>query len=139
MRKKRVIGKTTKDIAARIRRLREGLGMSQATLAHHVGYSKQYWREIESGKRIFDVGILDSVARTLDVSLMDLLFDIEGFNPGTKTMEAVAGSEFVNAWGDPEFRRLVRTLAVGHRNNTRSKVRGWVYEACRRLALPNER
>ena len=63
---KTVIGRT-------IRLLREAGGLSQEKLAERAGITYQYVSSVENGKENFTVGVLDALARALDVEVPTLI------------------------------------------------------------------
>jgi len=129
MRKPTRVGRVTKNIAQRIRRLREERELTAADLARDLGFSRSYWTAIENGKHPIDAEMLCAIAERLDVTMVDLLFDSEGYEPGTKFANAVFGTYFTDAWSDPEFKRLVTSIAKARQ----TKESRWVFEACRRI------
>jgi transcriptional regulator with XRE-family HTH domain len=68
---------TTKKLAlrlgARIRDLREEIGLTQEKLAWEAGFAKPYLSQVEAGKRLPTLGTLKAIADRLDVELADLL------------------------------------------------------------------
>jgi transcriptional regulator with XRE-family HTH domain len=64
---------TIRNIAARIRELREISGISAETLAREFGIPKETYLEYESGEADIPVGFLLKVAQRFGVELTDLL------------------------------------------------------------------
>lgn len=60
-------------IAANVRRLRKGKGLSQEALADVCGYHRTYIGGIERGERNITVATLDALAGALDVETHRLL------------------------------------------------------------------
>jgi transcriptional regulator with XRE-family HTH domain len=130
MRKNRVIGKITKDIARRVKALRESHGVSQTDLAAKLGLTQSHWAQMEKGNHPFDAETLHTIADAFGASVIELLFDPGGYEPGTKFSVAVFGKDFTNAWKDHRFKRLVQALAKSYK----AKQDRWIFEACARVA-----
>jgi transcriptional regulator with XRE-family HTH domain len=60
-------------IAANIKRLRLGLGLSQEELSHVSGYHRTYVGMIERGERNISIATLEALAGALGVQPRDLL------------------------------------------------------------------
>ena len=69
----------TKMVGLRIKDLREGLGMSQETIANSIGMARTYFAEVETGKRNVSIRNLTKITKGLGVSLAEFfdspLFD----------------------------------------------------------------
>lgn len=61
------------DIPARIRRVREGVGLTQSAAAQRAGISRLSWHRIENNLADPFVGTLERIARALGLSLTELL------------------------------------------------------------------
>ncbi|MDR1866904.1 MAG: XRE family transcriptional regulator [Treponema sp.] len=62
-----------KDIIQRVEVLREIADISAETLAHHLGFDKEEYRQWESGTVDFPVGVLIKIADYFNVDLADLM------------------------------------------------------------------
>lgn len=62
------------SLAARVRELRESLGMSQTDLAYRVDVEPSYISQIESGKKRPSIELQEKLAAELRTSLADFLF-----------------------------------------------------------------
>ena len=60
-------------IAANVRRLRHGLGISQEELSHVCGYHRTYVGMIERGERNISIATLEALAGALGVAPQHLL------------------------------------------------------------------
>ena len=60
-------------VGARIRDIREGLGMTQVDLAKRTGIGRTTLVYIESGKHCTSLGKLYKIAETLDVSVYSIV------------------------------------------------------------------
>jgi transcriptional regulator with XRE-family HTH domain len=60
-------------IAANVKRLRLGLGLSQEELSHVSGYHRTYVGMIERGERNISIATLEALAGALGVDPRDLL------------------------------------------------------------------
>ena len=72
-----------------VRELRESLGLSQEKLAEKTGISYQYLSSIENGKENFTIGVLESLATSLNTSISSLM------------RRATTGTEYPRI--DPEY------------------------------------
>ena len=61
----------------KIRTLREAKGFSQDDLACRVGINRSYLSGIENGKRNLTIDILTRLADVLEISLSELLKDVD--------------------------------------------------------------
>jgi transcriptional regulator with XRE-family HTH domain len=61
-----------RQIGRRISKIRRQRGMTSERLAYENDISKGYLSDIENGKRVPSVTLLDQIARALDVRLKDL-------------------------------------------------------------------
>lgn len=61
-----------KRVGLRIKFLRNEIGMSQEELAYKTGLDRSYMSGIELGKRNFSMKVLERLANSLEVSIMDL-------------------------------------------------------------------
>jgi len=66
-----------KRLGARIRNLRKGKGWRLLDLAQHSGIKEVHLSHLERGNREVGFNALAAIARGLDISLSDLLKDIE--------------------------------------------------------------
>lgn len=64
-------------LGAKIRRLRNDLGLSQETLAERVGVSPVYICMIENGKRTMSLALLDRIANELETTISEIANDRE--------------------------------------------------------------
>lgn len=68
---------TTKKLAqrlgARIRDLREEIGLTQEKLAWEAGFAKPYLSQVEAGKRLPTLGVLKALADRLGVEMADVV------------------------------------------------------------------
>jgi transcriptional regulator with XRE-family HTH domain len=79
-------------IGARVRTLRESLGLTQEKLAYESGLrSKGTLSKIESGRLLASVSVLDLLARRLGVELLDLFVDPSSERPRDALVEASRG------------------------------------------------
>jgi transcriptional regulator with XRE-family HTH domain len=129
MRKSRPIGKDTKNIAKRVRALRESQNVRQVDMARQLGLTQQHWSAIESGKHPFDVEMLQAIADMYGVSLMELIYDVSENEISKDAMRAIVGTTVAKAYEDRKFRELVVGLAMAHRN----PANNWIIRACRSL------
>jgi transcriptional regulator with XRE-family HTH domain len=60
-------------MGARIRKLREQREMSQAALARKAKITREYVNKLEAGRYDPTMGVLQRIARALDVSVTELL------------------------------------------------------------------
>lgn len=68
-------------IGPSIREWREGRGMPQSELTHHLGISQGTLSRIESGERTPSIDLMLRVCRALDITPNDLLLpEKEAFN-----------------------------------------------------------
>jgi transcriptional regulator with XRE-family HTH domain len=66
-----------KILGGRIRKSRLAKGYSQESFADHCGLHRTYMGGIERGERNLTIQTLHTVAKGLDISLSELLVDIE--------------------------------------------------------------
>jgi transcriptional regulator with XRE-family HTH domain len=57
----------------RLRRVRKGKGLSQYALAKAAGVSREYIRKLEAGEYDPTIGMLQKLAKALDVPVTELL------------------------------------------------------------------
>jgi transcriptional regulator with XRE-family HTH domain len=57
----------------KLKKLREAKDMSQATLAKKAGITREYVNKLEAGRYDPTVGVLQRLARALDVKVTELL------------------------------------------------------------------
>ncbi len=72
-------------VAANVRRIRVALGVSQERLAFDAGIDRSYLGELERGEGNPTVDVLERIAGTLGVPLIELFAEIEEgatHNPG---------------------------------------------------------
>ena len=60
-------------MGARIRKVREGRAMSQATLAKRAKITREYVNKLEAGRYDPTVGVLQRIAKALGVPMAELL------------------------------------------------------------------
>lgn len=78
----------TKRVGARVRALREEVGITQESLAWESGLAKGYLSQVESGQRLPSLPALQALAKTLKVQLADLVAcDLK--NPHDALLDAV--------------------------------------------------
>ncbi|MDN5332139.1 MAG: hypothetical protein PWP45_1364 [Tepidanaerobacteraceae bacterium] len=58
-----------------IKKAREALGLTQEQLATKVNVTKEYISYIENGHKIPSIALLKKIAKTLNVSVKDLMED----------------------------------------------------------------
>jgi transcriptional regulator with XRE-family HTH domain len=73
MGKVRKLGGLHEVIAANVRRLRKGRGLSQEALAEECGYHRTYVGGIERGERNITIATLEALAGALGVEPLRLL------------------------------------------------------------------
>lgn len=61
------------EVGARVRELRESSGRTLPDLARDAGVSKSYLSEVESGRRLPSLDVMDQIARSLGVVVSDVL------------------------------------------------------------------
>jgi transcriptional regulator with XRE-family HTH domain len=127
MRKNQTIGRFTKQIAARVRSMREAHNVKAADLARELGFSRTHWSAIEHGKHPFDAETLNAIAGMFGVSVMFFMEDLSN-DPDDK-LRALLGKTFRDAWCDTRFRTLITKLAKAHKN----QANNWTFEACARI------
>ena len=71
--------KSQKNLAARVKSLRTGLGMSQEAMALEAGIDRTYASQIERGVSNPSLRVICAVAEILGVEPVDLLSDKENF------------------------------------------------------------
>ena len=71
--------KSQKTLAARVKSLRTGLGMSQEAMALEAGIDRTYASQIERGVSNPSLRVICAVAEILGVEPVDLLSDKENF------------------------------------------------------------
>lgn len=64
-------------VAANVRRIRVALGVSQERLAIDAGVDRSYLGGVERGEANPTIDVLDRIAQTLEVSLADLVGEID--------------------------------------------------------------
>ena len=64
-------------VAANVRRIRVGLGVSQERLAFDAGVDRSYLGGMERGEANPTVDMLDRIAETLGVPLMELFENVD--------------------------------------------------------------
>jgi transcriptional regulator with XRE-family HTH domain len=62
-----------REFGERIRRYRQGLGLSQEALAHRAGINRTYIGSLESGQRNISLDNLCKLARALDIDAGELV------------------------------------------------------------------
>lgn len=67
------VSTTHKKLGQNIKRLRARLKMTQEELAFRVGVDRSYMGFVERGERNPTLAVLDKIAKTLKVSLSELL------------------------------------------------------------------
>ncbi|MGB4100736.1 MAG: helix-turn-helix transcriptional regulator [Alphaproteobacteria bacterium] len=65
-------------VGANIRKLRNGLSLSQEDLAFKAGIDRSYLSEIENGYKNLSLIILDQIATALDVKIIALFAGYKG-------------------------------------------------------------
>ena len=129
MRKTNPLGLITKEIASRVRALRNRHGLSDAEVAEDLGFSRGHWSALERGKYRFTVESLGKVADYYGVPITDLLFDekeLVKLQPALKLSK-----EFFEAHADKKFRDALAAFVKAYHKRSKD----WSYEACRRLLL----
>jgi transcriptional regulator with XRE-family HTH domain len=66
------VNKLAKKLGRRISQVRRNKGITSEKLAYENGISKGYLSDIENGKRLPSLKLLQRVAKGLDVNLRDL-------------------------------------------------------------------
>ena len=70
----RVANDTTKRLLARVKALREALGLSQEAFAERAGLTYKYYQHVEAGrKRDIRLSTLEKLARACGLELWELL------------------------------------------------------------------
>ncbi len=88
------MGGDSKAIIGRvIRQLRETAGLSQERLAERAGITYQYLSSVENGKENFTIGVLDALAKALD---MDIPIIVERAYTNHNEAPAVKPSFFIS-------------------------------------------
>lgn len=119
----------TKEIANRVRLLREQRNINQADMGRQLGLTQSHWSAIENGKHPFDVEMLQAISDLYGVSMLELLYGVSEGTIGARAMVAILGRVVKKAYEDPKFRELVAAMALAHR----TKSEYWMFEACRRI------
>ena len=81
------IERLARRIGARIRALRGEAQITQERLAWDCDLAKPYMSQIEAGKRLPSVAVLDAIAKRLSVEMADLL-STEMTDPRSRLFEA---------------------------------------------------
>jgi len=63
----------SKKLGGNIKRIREKKGMTQGDICRAVGMDRSYMSAIENGKKNVTLGVLEKLAKALDVSVDELL------------------------------------------------------------------
>ena len=66
-----------KQLGARIRQLRNNIGLSQEKFALSIEMDRTYFSTVEMGKRNVSLHNIEKIAKGLNVSLSELFKDIE--------------------------------------------------------------
>lgn len=65
--------KLAEQVGARLAELRAEVGITQEKAAYEVGLTKQYLGQIEAGKRLPSLGVLQLLADRFDLELADIV------------------------------------------------------------------
>tara|TARA_B100000795_G_scaffold255474_1_gene227155 strand:- start:509 stop:730 length:222 start_codon:yes stop_codon:yes gene_type:complete len=68
---------TQKIVGASVRRIRQSKKLSQEKLAYLSELDRTYIQSIEKGKRNISVKVLFQISKALNVSILELIKDIE--------------------------------------------------------------
>ena len=79
--------KLARRLGAHLRRLREAADLTQEKLAWECDLAKPYLSQIEAGKRLPSLAVLDAVARRLKLELVDLMM-LDPEQPRAKLLDA---------------------------------------------------
>jgi len=63
----------SKKLGGNIKRIRDKNGMTQGDICRAVGMDRSYMSAIENGKKNVTLGVLEKLAKALDVSVDELL------------------------------------------------------------------
>jgi transcriptional regulator with XRE-family HTH domain len=98
-------GSTTlaRKLGARIRALREEVGITQEQLAWQVELDKGYLSQVEAGKRLPSIPVVVTLAERLGVEAADL-FVLDLKNPRLRLLEAARTKDAA------ELKRAVKAL-----------------------------
>ena len=77
------------QIADKIKSRRQAKGLKPKEVAARAGLSLTYYYDIEKGRRKPNVERLDSIARALDISLGELVYDVPGAFPLPKPPKGI--------------------------------------------------
>lgn len=89
---------STESLGARVRRLREGLGLSQGKLATHSGLSLKMIKDIENDRRGGSVDTLAKLSKVFGVTIQEIA-------TGDSTVEANVLSERI------DFRKIGKMIS----------------------------
>ncbi len=84
--------KLARRLGARVRELRVEAGMTQESLAWECDLSKPYLSQVEAGKRLPSIAVLDAIARRLGLRVADLVA-IDATDPRLRLLDAARRKE----------------------------------------------
>jgi transcriptional regulator with XRE-family HTH domain len=64
---------TPRQLGVRLRKIRQAKKISQAALAEHAGYSREYVNKIEAGRYDPPLSTLNALAKALKVKVSELV------------------------------------------------------------------
>ena len=78
-----------REVGMNIKKARKNKGLKQKELANLIGFSESSISKYEQGLISIPIGVLEQIAKALDVSTFDLTIDVEQLRSDVKLQEEI--------------------------------------------------